>query len=56
MKPFYQSKTLWVNLLLAIAAFFPQVQEHLTGEQMALGVTVVNAILRATTKEGIVLK
>lgn len=56
MKPFWQSKTLWVNLVMAIAAFFPQVQAHLDGEQMAAGITAVNAIIRMTTKEGIVLK
>ena len=56
MKPFWQSKTLWVNLIMAIAAFFPQVQDKLSVEQMAAGITAVNAILRATTKEGISIK
>lgn len=56
MKPFYQSKTLWINLIMAVAAFFPQVQAHLNGEQMAAGITAVNAILRMTTKEQITLK
>lgn len=56
MKPFWQSKTLWVNLVLAIAAFFPQVQAHINSESMAVGITAVNAILRATTDQGITLK
>lgn len=56
MKPFYQSKTLWANLAMAIAAFFPQVSQNLDPEAMVGILAAVNAILRFASKEGIVLK
>lgn len=55
MKPFWKSKTLWINLLMAIAAFFPAVQAHLDAETMGMVFAGVNGILRVVTKEKVSL-
>lgn len=52
----YQSKTLWVNLLLAIASFFPQVKDNVTPDLLGSVFLVINTILRFTTKTPIVTK
>lgn len=46
----YQSKTLWFNLVLAAASFFPQVKEHVTPDLVGTIFLVVNALLRFATK------
>ncbi len=58
-KPFYASKTLWLNIIAVAAAMFgafgldvgltPEVQAALVGGVMA----VVNIVLRFTTKTAI---
>lgn len=51
-KPFWQSKTLWVNAAVAIGAvFWPEVQKVLTPEQAGLLVAVVNFGLRLITTQ-----
>lgn len=55
MKPFWKSKTLWVNLFLAVAAFFPAVQSHLDAETMSMIFAGVNGVLRVVSKEKISL-
>jgi len=47
----WQSKTLWVNLLLAALAFFPQVS--VSPEIVGVVFTVANFILRLVTKKPI---
>lgn len=51
----WKSKTLWANAILAIAAFFPVVNEFITPEGLGTAFAVVNTILRFATKEKIVL-
>ena len=51
VKPAWQSKTLWVNFILASVAFFPSVQEHLSPEKVAAIFTAVNTVLRFITKD-----
>jgi len=47
------SKTLWVNLLMAIAAFFPSVNVWIGAhpDVFALGFSVINMILRMISKD-----
>lgn len=52
----YQSWTLWSNLLLAAAAFFPQVKDHVTPDLLGSVFFIVNTILRAKTSTGITFK
>lgn len=56
-KPVYLSKTLWMNLVLAIAAFFPVVQVYIAAhpEAVALFFVGVNVVLRLVTKTGVQL-
>ena len=55
MKPFWQSKTLWVNLAMAIIAFFPVVTNYLDAEKVAMVFAGANAVLRIVTKDKISL-
>lgn len=55
MKPVYNSKTIWVNLAMAVLAFFPQVQAMVTPEIQGMIVMGVNWVLRFVTKEGVAL-
>ncbi len=52
-KPFYQSKTLWMNLLMAIVAFIPPAKEFITNnpEVVSIGFVVINMVLRLITKD-----
>ena len=54
-KVLWKSKTLWVNFLVAIAAFFPQVKEAVTPETIVMLLTVINMVLRLATKDKVVL-
>lgn len=49
------SKTLWINLIMAIAAFFPPVQAYVAAhpETLLVAFSVVNIILRLVTKGAI---
>lgn len=51
----YQSKTLWVNLILAVCAFFPNVQEYISAhpELFTTVFAVLNIILRVVSKSGL---
>jgi len=55
MKKAYLSKTLWVNLIIAIVAFFPKVSEVVNASQVMLGMGFINMVLRMVTKDKIVL-
>ncbi len=57
-KKLYQSKTLWVNLVMAVAAFIPGVGEWVSQNAEAAGAIVagINAVLRLITKEKVSLK
>lgn len=54
-KSAFKSKTLWVNLIVAVAAFFPGVAEKLSPEVVLQALAVVNMILRFVTKDKIYL-
>lgn len=54
-KVFWKSKTLIVNTIMAIVAFFPGVSEFVTPEILLSGLAVVNIILRVITKDKISL-
>jgi uncharacterized membrane-anchored protein len=51
-----QSKTLWINLAMSVAAFVPVVQTVLTPEIVGAIFGLVNAALRFVTKAPITLK
>lgn len=51
----WQSKTLWVNALLSVAAFFPGVAEHVTPEAIGIVFGLANMVLRIITKDRVVL-
>lgn len=50
------SKTLWTNLVMAVAAFIPGVHEWIAGNPIAFTVvfSVVNMALRAVTKDPLI--
>jgi hypothetical protein len=52
----YQSLTLWSNLILAAASFFPIVKELVTPDLLGAIFFVVNTALRFKTNSGISLK
>lgn len=51
-KPWYTSKTLWINITAAIA-FFVQKEYGfvIDPESQALGITIINILLRPFTKK-----
>lgn len=53
----WESKTLWVSLLSAAAAFFPQVQEWISShsEVFAMGLSGLFAVLRLVSGGKIVI-
>lgn len=51
-----QSKTLWINLAMSLAAFVPPVQAVLSPEVVSVIFGVVNAVLRFMTTKPITLK
>jgi len=51
MKSPFKSKTLWANFIVAAVAFFPGVSGLLSPEQVALGLSALNMILRLVTHE-----
>lgn len=54
----WESKTLWTNLVLAMIAFVPSVDEIIKGNPQIIVVAfaVINSALRLITKEKISLK
>ena len=53
----WQSKTLWVGIITAAAAFIPAVNQWITEhpETFATGISVAFAVLRLITKDKIVI-
>lgn len=57
MKPWYESKTIWVNVLTVVAVLitsmtsWPDMQQY--GAQLATALAVVNVMLRLITSEAI---
>jgi hypothetical protein len=57
MKPWYESKTIWVNALTVLIVLitsmtsWPQMQQY--GAQLATALAVVNVMLRLITSEAI---
>lgn len=52
MKSWYKSRTLWVNLLAAVALFVQNQYGYvLSPETQAYALMIVNMLLRAITKE-----
>jgi len=51
------SKTLWVNLVLAVLAFVPAAQEMMkeSPEMVVVGVNMINMLLRMITKDKVTL-
>lgn len=52
-KPFWQSKTFWVNLVLGAGSFVPAINKYLSPEILAGVFTVVNIVLRFISKDKI---
>lgn len=56
MKKPWLSKTIWANFIIAGLAFVPAIAEKVSPEQIVLGLTLVNVILRLVTKEKLSLE
>lgn len=56
-KPFWTSKTLWLNAVIAALAFFPQAQTVVQAhpEVLTLAFAAANFVLRLVTKSGVQL-
>ncbi len=54
-KPAYQSKTVWISLIMAIGAFFPVVQNFITGQPLIFAeiMSGVFLVLRFISKDKI---
>lgn len=51
-----QSKTLWINFIMAGLSLVPSVKEAVTPDALGMALFVVNTILRFVTKSGISIK
>ena len=49
----WQSKTILANLIVAIVAFVPGLQESISPEIVAQALVVINIVLRLVTKDKI---
>lgn len=57
MKPFYKSRTLWVNVLAGVALFVQQQFGFVfSGELQGMILIILNLILRFDTKQPISLR
>lgn len=54
-KPFWQSKMLWVNVIVIVASFFGVVEDQISPEMMVVILGVVNFILRLVTKSSVTI-
>lgn len=54
-KSVVKSKTVWINLILAIVAFFPSVSASINEEVLIQVFAVLNIILRLVSKDKVVL-
>lgn len=52
-----QSRTIWVNAIMAVSAFFPQVQHALESNPtiLVIGFSLINIALRLITKKEITI-
>jgi uncharacterized membrane protein YqaE (UPF0057 family) len=55
-KKLWLSKTLWVNLIMAVVAFIPSIKGHVDEESLMSGMAVINILLRFISKDKLVLK
>ena len=51
----WESRTMWANVIMVIASFFPIVQDFLTPDKMIMVMGAVNAGLRMITKDRVSL-
>ena len=56
MKKPWMSKTLWVNLIVAVVAFFPAMKEVMSPDKVMMLMGVLNMLLRLVTKDKIGLE
>lgn len=54
-KSLFKSKTLIVNVIVAVVAFFPSVAEKLSPVVIMQGLAAINIILRFATKDKLFL-
>jgi len=54
-KNLLKSKTLWANLILAVVAFFPSVQQLVSPDLLLQFLAGLNIFLRLVTKDKVVL-
>lgn len=54
MKSPFKSKTLWVNAVMAVLAFFPSVADNVSSEQVMMLMGAVNFVLRFFTKQPVI--
>lgn len=54
-KSVLKSKTVWINLILAVVAFFPAVKETVSEDILVQVFAVINIVLRLVTKDKVVL-
>jgi len=52
-KPWYASKTIWINALITLAAIAGAVQELLTATQAVTLLAIINVILRAVSNQSV---
>jgi hypothetical protein len=52
----WESKTIWVNLIMAGLAFVPQIQVLASPEVIGGVFAAVNGLLRLVTKTGVTIK
>jgi hypothetical protein len=53
IKPFWKSKTVWINLLTAMAAIATGIAEMLTAGEVVTLMAITNIVLRFVTKSKI---
>ena len=56
MKPFWQSKTLWVNLIAVVGDLMGVYGQTLSGDEKIAILGVINLILRFVTTQPVTLK
>ena len=54
-KSVLKSKTVWINLILAVVSFFPGVKETVSEDVLLQVFAVLNIVLRLVTKDKVVL-
>ena len=54
-KPLLKSKTLWVNAIVAIAAFFPSISASVSPDVLLQVFAGINIVLRLVSKDKVVI-